>query len=820
MNGISKYMYKKNLITILLCFFFLAIAASLNAQAPEEQSLSDTTNFKLEFMSFNSKDNDYHAVPYKNGFVFSSSRNSSWGILYESTTGDEFTDLFYVAPVNGTTNWTKPKKFSNAINSRLSEGPFCFNKTGDVIYFTTNSSTTGKDHQGALSKINTLKIFKSEFINNAWSSPQPFIFNNNNFGIGHPSLSLDGKRLFFASNMPGGYGGSDIYVSYLSKGQWGKPINLGNKINTKANEVFPFIADNGILYFSSNGHQGHGKLDIYSASFENSEWKGVKNLEAPINSGDDDISFILDSDGKFGYFSSDRRNGKEDNIYRFQSLKTPCDTMPEINKCFTFFEQSSIEGMNLPLEYEWDLGDGTKQKGLTISHCYAHAGEFKILLNVMDTLTKRVFFNEASYTITIEEVKTPYMEISNPALAHELIEFDGRKSKLTNCKINELIWDFGDGVKSIGPKVSHTYHQAGNYEVSMTARGTDTLNNEIEQCIFKILYIPDSLAKIPLATDSLKKVTEVARQVYSGSKAEDITYKVQVATSEVPIPTDSEKFKGLKDVSEYQSNGVYGYTVGEGRSLEEMYPLYSDVKVKGFDEAQVVAFKNNKLISSSDSTKKNLLDGKTYTHINGRVMSRFGDPLEATIVLENLSTGKIISRFLNEPDQGKFTLFLPNGDIYGYYAEKDSFYSISNFIDLRHESRNLEVKKNIELISYDDLYEDNLSLRINNLFFGTKEYKIASESYPELARLARVIKNNPHVTAEISGHSDNVGDENFNLILSQKRADSVKEYLKSLGCPDERIISRGYGFTHPLVSNHTERGRYINRRVEIRFLSK
>ena len=790
-----------------------------NAQWDGEEALSDTSNFKIELLPINSVDNDYHAIPYKNGLVFTSSRSSNWGIVYTNNTGSKFTDLFFTE-IDNKGIWTRPKKFPKPINSKLNEGPFCFNDSGNVIYFTTNKDYTKKDFI-VKNSVNLLKIYKATFINEEWTNIESFIFNDDHYNVGHPALSNNGKRLYFASDMPGGFGGSDIYESILYEGQWSKPINLGSKINTQGNESFPFLSKDGRLYFSSNGHVGLGKLDIYSSEFENLEWKNVKNLEAPINSSSDDFSYYTEVNNSSGYFSSNRLNEKDDNIYKFKSLKTPCDSLHEINKCFTFFEQgTSLENEKGSLVYEWDLGDGSKHRGLEVNHCYAHGGDFKIMLNVIDTITNHIFFNEASYSIDIPEITSPYFELKDKLHTNTLIDFDGRKSKLKSIKIKELIWDFGDGVKAVGPRYSHTYMHKGNYQVSLLAIGIDSLNNEIQECIFKIIHILNPEDSIPAKKDSVSKITDIATKVFGIDKSDDITYSVQVTSSESPLDLHSEKFKGLLEVSEYEDNGVYGYTVGKGNTLEEMYPLYNDVKVKGFDEAQVIAFKNNKNFTHKVGGKKPLLNGKSYTHISGRVMTRFGDPIKAQVVLENLTTGKLISIQNNELDLGKYSLELPNGEIYGYYAKKDSFYSVSNFIDLRLEKRNLEVKKNIEMIYFNDLDEENLALRINNLFFDSNKFNISAESYPELRRLIEVVKKSTNLNVEVSGHTDNVGAEEVNLILSQKRADAVRDYLIAAGCPVERLKAIGYGYSKPLVSNNTEKGKYLNRRVEIKFIKR
>ncbi|MFN6946497.1 MAG: OmpA family protein, partial [Cytophagaceae bacterium] len=202
----------------------------------------------------------------------------------------------------------------------------------------------------------------------------------------------------------------------------------------------------------------------------------------------------------------------------------------------------------------------------------------------------------------------------------------------------------------------------------------------------------------------------------------------------------------------------------------------------------------------------------------GRIINRFGDPIPATLYLEDLTNGKRLAVFTSDSTFGRYEIKLLNDRLYGFYAEYPGHYSISNNIDLRNEHRSLEVKKNIEMIAYENLVEENVAIRLNNIFFGSNEFQLQKESYTELERLSDMIKQNKKIKVEISGHTDNTNTYDFNMDLSQKRANSVKEYLLSQGVKKNQIIAKGYGYTKPLVSNNTERGRYLNRRVEFRFI--
>ncbi len=266
-------------------------------------------DFELENLDFNSRFSDFGTSFYKDGIVFASSRGD--GKLYKWNE-QPFLDLYFY---NTESNTVKP--FSQNINTQYHESSTSFTQDGNTIYFTRNNYFKGKVRKSD-EKVNGLKIFKAEFINGAWKNIVSMPFNNDDYNVAHPALSLDQSKLYFASDMPGTRGKSDIYyVDILEDGTYGDPVNLGDAINTEGRENFPYISNNGTLYFSSDGHQGLGGLDIFMTKLDDPN-QTVTNLGKPINSSRDDFEFIIDEFSNEGYLTSNRYNGKgDDDIYRF-----------------------------------------------------------------------------------------------------------------------------------------------------------------------------------------------------------------------------------------------------------------------------------------------------------------------------------------------------------------------------------------------------------------------------------------------------------------------------------------------------------------------
>lgn len=282
----------------------------------------DAQNFKIEKININSPDADFGAVAYRDGIVFASTRERNQPVRRtDMWTGKKFLALYKA--VGRDANFQEPIMFEKSIQTIYNDGPICFNKAGDEMYVTTNNIEEGKVRKSTEGVVK-LKIYKYKFENKEWAFEDTFPPNNDQYNVAHPSLSADGNQLYFASDMPGGMGGMDIYVCTKKDKTWTSPVNLGEGVNTKGNEVFPTIKSDGTLYFSSNGRDGVGGLDIYSAQQKGDKWGDVRNLFAPINSRDDDFGLVFNANDQTGYFSSNRGNSeksKDDNIYFFTSLK-------------------------------------------------------------------------------------------------------------------------------------------------------------------------------------------------------------------------------------------------------------------------------------------------------------------------------------------------------------------------------------------------------------------------------------------------------------------------------------------------------------------
>lgn len=315
-------MKKITLIILLFCAF------QINAQ---------DVNYSIKNISENTKLADFGVTYYgENSAVFASSRKDKsirsrkWYLNKQP-----YLELFK-GTMEAEGEIVNVERFSETINSKYHESNVAFTKDLKTVYFSRDNyidKKAKKDTEGWV----LIQLYKATIGDNGeWINIQSLPFNNDNYSTGHPVLNDKENKLYFTSDRPGGFGATDIYVVDVNKdGSYGEPINLGPNVNTRRKEMFPFIDENNVLYFSSNGYEdSKGQLDIYATKIIASEAiEPAVNLGSPINSKGDDFAFVKKSGEKWGHFSSNREGGKgDDDIYYFEELapiKFDCNQVVE-----------------------------------------------------------------------------------------------------------------------------------------------------------------------------------------------------------------------------------------------------------------------------------------------------------------------------------------------------------------------------------------------------------------------------------------------------------------------------------------------------------
>ena len=345
--------------------------------------------------AFNSENSDFGAIKFNDGYIFTSDRKLPQkdysGNEIFGWTGQPYYKLYFISGVNSSNPVIEPELMSG-LNANYQNGAAVYDAKDNIIYFTrtkmvkasmgplNSDPTSWYDHSSVRDFVNRWEIFSARYSNGRWEDIKAFDYNNaKKFSVGHPAISSDGQTLYFVSDMPGGYGKTDIYYcTKLPDGTWAKPVNAGSKINTAGRESFPYVDQDGKLYFSSDGLPGMGGLDIFSAEGSENNWSDPVNLGYPLNSSKDDFSIYFTEAGTTGYLSSDRNGGKgSDDIYSFKPearILILAGTTKEMHPDKT---SSALSGVNVL------LGDSTKgDKKLLTSD---ENGRFYSILDCGDT---------------------------------------------------------------------------------------------------------------------------------------------------------------------------------------------------------------------------------------------------------------------------------------------------------------------------------------------------------------------------------------------------------------------------------------------------
>ncbi|MGZ2371905.1 OmpA family protein [Ancylomarina sp. YFZ004] len=272
---------------------------------------SDSLRYEVISSLINSDASDMGPSFIDGQIIFASARKKTFFNRTNRRNVEPYLDLYCSnVKTDGTLDTVVP--YGRHINTKYHESSVTYSKSEDAIYYTTNYASLDDVDED---KINNLRIVRSKKTDKGWGKFEVLPFNNPSYSYAHPSISDDGNQLYFSSNMPGGIGATDIYVCNRVNGKWSDPINLGKTINTKENEMFPYIYKNKALYFSSNSKLGLGGLDIYYSNIENNTYSKAQNMGYPINSSFDDFGLVFVKNRFRGFISSNRSRKTKDDIY-------------------------------------------------------------------------------------------------------------------------------------------------------------------------------------------------------------------------------------------------------------------------------------------------------------------------------------------------------------------------------------------------------------------------------------------------------------------------------------------------------------------------
>ena len=684
-----------------------------------------TETYTVRAARFNSnKGDEFSPVYYRNGIVFCSNMNRSLVINYLTPENKGLVKINFADTVSG-----KVSLFSKNLKSRFNDGPASFSKKGDTIYFSRNLKVDVDIAEN--SPRNKLGIFTAVLESGYWGKILDIRFNTEYYNITTPYISPDSKRLFFASDNPDGFGGTDLYYCDWKGDVWSDPVNMGSQVNTNGNESYPFVNREGGLFFSSDGHPGLGGKDIFYTKQSNTKWLPPVHLDAPVNSAYDDFALIADSVMNKGFFSSKRDNSVD--IYEYKTNIHQlfyCEKQRANQYCFKFSDDTKIPVDGRYLQFVWNFGDGTIVTGQTAEHCYKSPGKYKVRLETVDKKTGRVFFTKLSFDLDLSDIEQPVILSPASGVAGEPVSFDGMTSNFPGSSILSHTWYFGDGDRSKGEILKHTYTEKGDFDVKL---GLIVRNNKTgiirEACVVKPVKIfRDKTEKAEFDKREIKPVpvTDIfdydqakTDNMFSAEKnvTQDVAYRVEITNSKIRLAHDDKAFNNLPVKYYVKENylpveKVYSYSIDEEPNLMATYPTFNEISGLGFDQARVIQV-------------------------------RIDDP-----------------------------------------ASK-------------------------ELINLEKVFGTS-----TDVFFRKNDFSLTSEGTQLLDLVLGFLAKYPALKLEIACHTDNIGSAYPNQVLSQKRAESMVNYLVSNGINRMRLTAKGYGGSRPVAPNYQEPDRKNNRRID------
>jgi len=340
--------------------------------------------YDLKNLAINSVLADFAPSFFGEQLIFSSARDT--GKILKSVhkwNNKPFTNL-YISAASESGEYKVVERLSKKLNKKTHESSTAFTNDGSTVYFTRNNSKNGnflRDKDG----LSRLKIYRASLIDGLWEDIMELPFNSEDYSVAHPTLSKDDKKLYFASDMPGTYGQSDIFVVDINEdGSFGVPMNLGNEINTESRETFPFVTSENVLYFASDGHPGLGGLDVFATIIDDLNTLYILNVGEPVNSLQDDFSFIIDEETKNGFFASNREGGiGSDDIYSFKETKTlklKCQTaiigLVKDGETGTLLNNTSVKVYNIDDQLVYSLK--TDDSGTFTTEVDCAKGSYKV----------------------------------------------------------------------------------------------------------------------------------------------------------------------------------------------------------------------------------------------------------------------------------------------------------------------------------------------------------------------------------------------------------------------------------------------------------
>jgi outer membrane protein OmpA-like peptidoglycan-associated protein len=686
--------------------------------------------------------------------------------LYASPTGAIVFSLFKKElswTSSGIPVFNKNKINPGKINLDGNNGVASFSDSTHTLFYTHVNQTGFVSDTGSLTRPG---IYYAVLKNNKWTDPLPFQWNDARYSVEHPAISADGKVLIFSSDMPGGQGKADLYFSEWKDGSWSKPRNLGSGINTSENEVFPYQASNGVLYFSSDGRVGSGGLDLFRSTPKNNEYKYASNLGTPINSGRDDFGICFLKDDSIGLISSNRSGGAGgDDIYFFKRIRKFATmkgniylnkelTATEINRPVVLYDEdgNKVDETTTDEKGFFHFFFLDPEKSYTVELDETDSDRLKNL-TLTDTEKRRIAIatilkNKERFKVLSPDLTSlKEMEEEDPAfyIGLTLLKSNAGSAPMAGVKVNLV-------------------NSAG---VVMQSTRTNTFG------AFAFRHITEK--------DTFRLVLDNEKSLFSTKEKFVLTNlngeRVQNSTTDNSgqcVFDFQGKNAGKKMIAKIEPSKLYkNFT---GILGNENHVLIQNTKVTIQNESGTIR-QDCKTDEKGRFAFKHLPVDENY------FMSLDEEDVQLTnlakkVIISDLAGNVILEIDLRRMLKDRFKI-LPS--------------DASSMTDLEVDDPWLQVMNSKK----PDAKEETMTIR-ENLFYPVNEWKASPEAKVILNKVLLVMSANPALKIEISSHTDSRGSDQYNLTLSVKRANAAMDYLLQNGVKANRLKAIGYGEQKPL----------------------
>lgn len=709
----------------------------------ERQAFSRSL-FEVKAMpELNTKNADFAPVLYNNQLIFASARSVAVQKDGSVTWTNDAFNQHYIAEIDLKYDSVKSlKPFRHYIGRDINDAPMSYNKKGDWVAITSNNYMDGIRHIEGSGLMMDIYLYQTKTFKE-WNhaTEQFFPFNagvntDKPYSTGHPSLSPDGSAIYFCSNMPGGFGGYDIYMSYRTQEGWTKPRNLGPAINTPGNEMCPFVDEFGRLYFSSDWHEGFGGMDIFSAErLDNGiDWGFVINLGNPVNSPYDDMYFTFDSRNRYGYFSSNRLGGKgNEDIYKVSQVRAyvprPKATLkagdkvvltnPSINP--SSFNEVSVELSNMV--------DGLKTAPNLVVQIYAHTDSRGSANNNLE-ISKKHAFIAFSYLNTsgIPENRIRYQGV-------------GEQYLLNGCK---------DGVTC-----SEEEHQK-NKRIEFIIIGHLDDNGQ---------FIQDFDAG--LGTVEPEKINyNVGETNPNRSNPNEVNIKLPAPDKNQPIIAETNNISSKKPVR--KSHYAIGDVIEVAAVNYEHNKYTVDMQSPGLKELLAVLNEQKHIILEIGAHT----DAQGSDTYNLDLSQKRAAALKKYLISQGIEDNRLVAKG---------------------YGETKILNRCKNGVACSAAEHAVNRRTEFKVVGQAGFKIGDI-IQVSEISYAFGSETLDMNRSKGLQEIIKVLKEN-EISVEIRSHTDSRGTAENNLELSEKRAKAVYDYLIQNGVNKFRLKYKGYGET-------------------------